>query len=195
MTRLPLIAVCCILIKGCTSNLCNTFTVLPNTQTRSIYNTADHTPVNPICDDKLIPGWYAFEYSASIPTSCPQTFSCGTLLPVWMNGSHPSATEGPVTRKMCVNAGFDTSCCSSKFDIGVKNCGTFMIYYLNPTPGCPIAYCSDYKDSRSTTGVTLTTAGTTLSTSALTKPSLTTTQPTNATKPSAAKPHWITFGP
>ncbi|XP_033764307.1 oncoprotein-induced transcript 3 protein-like [Pecten maximus] len=194
MSRLLFFTVFCCFIKGYTANLCNSYSTLPYTRARSIFNTADHTPSNPICDDKLVPGWYAMEYFASIPTSCPASFSCGTLLPVWINGSNPGTTDGPVTMQGCVNSGVATSCCSSVFDIGVRNCGSFFIYFLRPTPGCPLAYCSDFKELRSTTvGTTLTTAGSTLSSGRTqgTPQSTAATKP--PTKPSTVGPHWITF--
>ncbi|XP_069122603.1 pancreatic secretory granule membrane major glycoprotein GP2-like [Argopecten irradians] len=159
MLRLLFVAVFFCFIQGYTANLCNQYHTLPHTKDRSVYNTADHTPLNPRCDNKLVAGWYAFEYYASIPTSCPAPYSCGTLLPVWINGTHPMLGEGPVTRKACVTAG-SSSCCSTTIDIGVMNCGAYFMYYLEPTPGCPVAYCSDFKDAQSpTVDTTLTTVG------------------------------------
>ena len=65
---------------------------------------------------------------------------CGTLSPVWMNGTHPSVSDGIVSRQACSNTGLG-SCCDSSLQIGVKNCVSFFVYYLYPTPACPMAYC------------------------------------------------------
>ena len=66
---------------------------------------------------------------------------CGTLSPVWMNGIHPSVSDGIVTRQACSNIGLG-SCCDSSLQIGVKNCVSFFVYYLYPTSACPMAYCA-----------------------------------------------------
>ena len=65
---------------------------------------------------------------------------CGTLSPVWMNGTHPSVSDGIVSRQVCADTGLG-SCCDSSLQIGVKNCVSFFVYYLYPTPACPMAYC------------------------------------------------------
>ena len=38
-----------------------------------------------------------------MPTSCVPDWRCGTHVTGWMNGTHPTVTEGNVPRKMCYN--------------------------------------------------------------------------------------------
>lgn len=33
-------------------------------------------------------------------------------------------------------------CCYFTEEVGVKNCGRFLVYYLQGTPGCSYAYCT-----------------------------------------------------
>ena len=87
-----------------------------------------------------------------MPTSCPARMSCGTVVPIWMNGTHPSPSDGVVTREACGNfenhdAGYQQSfpCCEMKSTIAVKNCGSFYVYFLRPPVSCPQAYCAGDK--------------------------------------------------
>ena len=71
---------------------------------------------------------------------------CGTVVPVWLNGTHPSVADGMVSRQACAN--FETGssvvhkCCEHSLQIGVKNCKDYYVYYLKATPSCPISYCA-----------------------------------------------------
>ncbi|KAK7485464.1 hypothetical protein BaRGS_00023274, partial [Batillaria attramentaria] len=71
---------------------------------------------------------------------------CGTMVPIWLNGTHPTEAEGVVSKTACAN--FHTSvpgattCCQQKVTVGVLNCGSFYVYFLVPTPSCPMAYCA-----------------------------------------------------
>ena len=51
----------------------------------------------------LTPGWYRFKGAAGtkMATSCVPTNHCGTHAPGWLNGAHPTATDGQVTRQAC----------------------------------------------------------------------------------------------
>ncbi|XP_076453471.1 von Willebrand factor D and EGF domain-containing protein-like [Babylonia areolata] len=108
-------------------------------------------PATPLCDISLQPGWYRFTSAAGgmMPEICPSRLQCGTVAPVWMNGSHPSVADGMVSRQACANFHSDASsstahpCCEHSVHIGVKNCGDFYVYYLQPTPTCPVAYCAE----------------------------------------------------
>ncbi|KAL9961273.1 hypothetical protein ACROYT_G030182 [Oculina patagonica] len=55
----------------------------------------------PLCDSRLVPGWYRFHGDAGtkMPTTCPPTKRCGTDAPGWLNGAHPTMAEGLVTRQ------------------------------------------------------------------------------------------------
>ena len=98
-----------------------------------------------ICDVKLIHGWYRFisEVGGEMPEFKIDRLQCGTIAPIWMQGSHPTAAEGIVDRTACVNFnGISNGCLS--FSIKVKSCNnSFYVYYLVPPPfGCFTAYCA-----------------------------------------------------
>lgn len=95
-----------------------------------------------ICDNVLKPGWYRPTSLAgkAMPTDCPSNgLKCGTTFPIWMNGTHPAANKmSNVTA--CVS-NYNGGCCTSSYNMQVKNCGHFYIYNLQHTDGCPEAYC------------------------------------------------------
>ncbi|XP_053404691.1 von Willebrand factor D and EGF domain-containing protein-like [Mercenaria mercenaria] len=99
-----------------------------------------------LCDRTRIFGWYRFTVGsagstpASLATKCVQQYHCGTHVPLWMNGTHPTAADGVVPRQICGTNG--NNCCAYKDTIRVKNCGTYYVYELKPTRGCSIAYCA-----------------------------------------------------
>ncbi|XP_025079838.1 von Willebrand factor D and EGF domain-containing protein-like [Pomacea canaliculata] len=121
----------------------NCYTELADTH-RSVGYTAQY-PLTPLCDISLQSGWYRFA-NGMMPEICVPRFHCGTIVPVWMAGKHPNEEEGIVARKACAN--FETGgeqsnpCCEHSVQIAVKNCGDFFVYYLQPTPACPVAYCA-----------------------------------------------------
>ena len=56
------------------------------------------------CDRNLTEDWYRFSAGAgtSIATQCIQGAQrCGTDVPGWMDGAHPTVDEGVVSRKVC----------------------------------------------------------------------------------------------
>ncbi|GFR59693.1 von Willebrand factor D and EGF domain-containing protein-like [Elysia marginata] len=105
-------------------------------------------PEKPICDIHLPEGWYRFTSKAGgeMPTTCPDRLKCGTVVPIWMKGTHPTVADDIVMREACGNfnsgSGAANPCCEHKVDIAVKNCSGFYVYYLSPPPSCPVAYCA-----------------------------------------------------
>ncbi|KAL5015331.1 hypothetical protein ScPMuIL_009601 [Solemya velum] len=91
------------------------------------------------CDDYLLDGWYRVESTSPMPTQCVGINSCGTMFPIWMNGTMPLQTEGIVVGTACINIG--RSCCGQSLPIKVKNCGSFHVYHLPRTHSCPTKYC------------------------------------------------------
>ena len=94
---------------------------------------------NTYCDDGIGPGWFRFEGSAGtrMPTSCPPTYRCNTHATGWMNGVHPTAANGQVTRSVCFH--WSNNCCHWSTNIKVRNCGSYYVYYLSGTPaGCSL---------------------------------------------------------
>ena len=96
-----------------------------------------------LCDSGLDPKWYRFEDEdgSYLPESCPEPQSdvCGTGHPGWLNGIHPTVSEGVVTRTVCFS--HTSGCCQYTTTIQIKNCGNFYVYYLEPAPLCDLGYC------------------------------------------------------
>ncbi|KAL5018882.1 hypothetical protein ScPMuIL_004604 [Solemya velum] len=91
-----------------------------------------------LCDEFLLEAWYRLG-SADLRTESPGFFSCHTAFPIWMNGDIPSEADGIQDRIACAATVF--SDCDKQYDIKVKNCGEFRVYYLVHTSGCPESYC------------------------------------------------------
>lgn len=97
-----------------------------------------------LCDSDLPWGWYRFTSfaGAEMPTSIVSPNRCGTVAPVWLKGSHPSEKDGTVVQKACINFFNISNGCTQSFDIKIRNCGNFYVYFLRPTYSCAIAYCA-----------------------------------------------------
>ena len=97
-----------------------------------------------LCDNFLGPGWFRFEGAAGtrMPTSCVPMYSCGTNVPGWLTGGHPTVADGNVTRTVCFN--WTSGCCHFSINIQVRNCGAYYVYYFHSTPNngqCNFSYC------------------------------------------------------
>ena len=92
--------------------------------------------------DRGLSGWYRFGDQAGIKmiTSCVPENRCGTHAPGWMDGVHPTVSDGNVTRNVCYN--WSNNCCNWSNNIEVLNCGYFFIYKLSTTNSwCHRRYC------------------------------------------------------
>ena len=101
-----------------------------------------YTTYHGYCDRGIGPGWFRFEGSAGtrMPTSCPPYRRCGTHVPAWLNGGHPTVADGQVSRQVCFH--WTSSCCEWSTNIKVRNCGSYYVYYLNGIPfNCEGRYC------------------------------------------------------
>ena len=95
-----------------------------------------------LCDvHSLVPGWFRFHGDAGtkMPTFCPPRRSCGTHVPGWLNGAHPTMAEGQVTRQVCFH--WDYGCCQWTINIQVRNCHSYYVYYLIKAPTCHLVNC------------------------------------------------------
>ena len=103
------------------------------------------------CDYNLTDGWYRFTGNAGsqMLESCAPLGKCGTTLPVWLNGTHPSVQEGLVNRTVCIgySSWWVKSCCIRNQTILVRNCSGFYVYGLTATPYCS-RYCGNNRNGR-----------------------------------------------
>ncbi|XP_044181688.1 fibulin-1-like [Acropora millepora] len=120
----------------CISDECKNYTTLSSANRKDTYSS--QLPFK--CDDTLKPGWFRFQGDAGtkMPTWCVPTFRCGTAIPGWLFGSHPGEDEGIVRRQVHFHGG--SNCHYWYFDIQVKNCSGYYVYYLRKTL-CNYRYC------------------------------------------------------
>ncbi|XP_022781145.1 fibroblast growth factor receptor homolog 1-like [Stylophora pistillata] len=97
-----------------------------------------------LCDRTLTTGWYRFggEAGQQMPESCVDLRHCGTIVPGWLNGTHPMVEDGAVKRKVCFHSP-SGNCCKWSTDVLVRNCGGFYVYKLKKTPQCDLRYCGN----------------------------------------------------
>ncbi|KTG01759.1 hypothetical protein cypCar_00037136, partial [Cyprinus carpio] len=90
-------------------------------------------------------GWYRLfinTVSTQIPDTCVEIYSCGTIIPLWIRGGHPTVEDGVVTRDVCGH--WDNYCCYyGSYPIKVKACpGNYYVYELvSPTVNDAV-YCA-----------------------------------------------------
>ncbi|CAB4045478.1 Hypothetical predicted protein, partial [Paramuricea clavata] len=118
---------------------CSSYTLL-NNQDRNIKYRSGSSSL--LCDSSISTGWYRFggDAGTQLSTTCiprKQDFNnlkCRTHVVSWLNGTHPSVSDGKVTRRVCFS--WDGRCCYAtsvanlKTYIEVINCGYFYIYKL-----------------------------------------------------------------
>ena len=121
------------------SDPCITHGVLRNRFRSTNYQIKRGDPA--LCDNTLKIGWYRF-FGGNMPESKIDPYHCGTIAPIWMNGTHPTVADGIVNRKACVNFMGRRKGCFIAIPIRVKNCSGFYVYYLKPASGCYMAYCA-----------------------------------------------------
>ncbi|XP_078062394.1 uncharacterized protein LOC144488233 isoform X2 [Mustelus asterias] len=95
------------------------------------------------CDEQLNEGWYRFKSSGGwkIPETRVAPGHCSTHRSGWLQGSHPTLEQGEGSGTVCFN--WDGNPCSWAREIKIKNCSSYFVYELKPTPGCEAAYCTD----------------------------------------------------
>ena len=95
------------------------------------------------CDNSLGEGWYRFANGKYLNERCVRYHYCDTDNPGWLVGGHPQVAEGIVSRQVCFGKSAAPSCsCTYQTDILVRNCGSFYVYKLKPSPACLSAHSS-----------------------------------------------------
>lgn len=96
---------------------------------------------NFIKDDK----WYRFDSVAgdTMPTQNPGNGYCGTYIPIWFKGDHPTQENVAVDAKACLAVPFiPPAGCGRSYDIKVIKCGNHYLYRLKEPKLCHSAYCA-----------------------------------------------------
>ncbi|XP_059407671.1 uncharacterized protein LOC132142051 [Carassius carassius] len=90
-------------------------------------------------------GWYRLfinGVSTQIADTCVEIYSCGTAIPLWIRGGHPTVEAGVVTRDVCGH--WDNYCCYyGSYSIKVKACpGNYHVYELVRPAVNDAVYCA-----------------------------------------------------
>lgn len=92
--------------------------------------------------------------SAEMPTRCASVNYCGTQAPIWLHLERDqrlpelfqeTQLTGCSTWSRIIEDDGDVpqdDCCAMKYPITVRNCSSFLIYQLQPTEACNMAYCA-----------------------------------------------------
>lgn len=126
----------------------------------SIQYSSKTSDVNKFCDLYALDDgiWYVSDFN--ITGKCVEQESCGSRLPIWLNGTVPSVAEGAVNRSACLRSYDD--CCAKSYKLMIKNCVYYNVYcFWNLPQDCPERYCFDVDLSRVTTPRPTTTSSTT----------------------------------
>ena len=138
-----LLSFVCLFFPGTEKPECEPYwTIDDNTRRKSF--TASRSSKN---DYYLAEGWYRFISGKQMSTSCSYSSSyCDTSYAGWLQGSHPSLKDGVVSRKVCFgySGGYGGNCCLYSTYIKMRNCGSFYVYKLKPTPNSNCRYCTEY---------------------------------------------------
>ncbi|XP_037400167.1 uncharacterized protein LOC108435028 [Pygocentrus nattereri] len=138
---IPVPSYCAVSFRNSTIDPCYSYTALNDT-----WRSSTDSTTNSHCDANVNwVGWYRLFYqgqSAKMPESCVSSYRCGTMFPIWLNGSHPNVQDGVVVRQTCASQGSD--CCFYKaFPIQVKACpGNYYVYEFVQPNFCYAAYCT-----------------------------------------------------
>ena len=65
--------------------------------------------------------------------------SYSSLFSIPSAGEIPTISEGTVSATGCITR--DRECCFGELPLLVRNCSSFVVYRLQPTPACNMGYC------------------------------------------------------
>ncbi len=105
----------------------------------------------PICDRNYIVDdtWYRFNSSVGneMPTTNPGYRKCGTYIPIWMKGTHPTTNDGVIDATACAGVPRRRPPgCGVSYKIKVVNCAGYYLYRLKSPQQCALAYCAGKSD-------------------------------------------------
>ncbi|XP_026106089.1 uncharacterized protein LOC113078024 [Carassius auratus] len=148
-TRSTTVTPATISTESLSSDPCFNYTVLddPRRATSNQSSSYYYYYYNYMCDQSVTwSGWYRLfinGLSAQIPDTCVAEYSCGTQIPLWIRGGHPTVQDGVVTRGVCGH--YNNYCCYfGSYPIKVKACpGNYYVYELVSPTVCSSAYCAD----------------------------------------------------
>ena len=100
-----------------------------------------------LCDRNFIEDdkWYRFDSVAgnTMPTENPGNGFCGTYIPIWFKGTHPTTDNVVMDAKACLAVPFiPPAGCGWSYEIKVIKCGAFYLYRLKEPQVCSSAYCA-----------------------------------------------------
>ena len=83
-------------------------------------------------------GWYRLRgpVREQIAEKCVLKGRCGTDFSGWLNHTHPTVTEGVVSRNVCFSG--KKFCCVGSHSIKVMNCSSYYVYELQSIVVCKI---------------------------------------------------------
>ncbi|CAC5375044.1 unnamed protein product [Mytilus coruscus] len=119
---------------------CNAYRSINDAEKRSTGFYVDWTVDDPITDAMLEEDWYRIfsDNGDGMPTSPPGIKNCGTINPLWLNGTLPTFVDGNMTALACMQT--DNSLCEQISNIVIRNCDGYYVYYLPPSPSNS-SYC------------------------------------------------------
>ena len=77
-----------------------------------------------------------------IPETAPGMDHCGTHLPGWITGTHPTEEGQQVEVEVCFSSGDGDNDCLYNQRILVTNCGAYFVYFLAEVQYCWARYCA-----------------------------------------------------
>jgi hypothetical protein len=137
----------CFLVLHCITALNAQCGHLQYTTIRNIRRSTAYNATYDLCDRGVIQdgSWYRFKSVAGnkMPEFNPGINRCGTFIPIWMKGKHPTTPGVVVDRTACAPVPWLFPLdCGDRFDIKVINCGSFFLYQLKEPKKCTYAYCA-----------------------------------------------------
>eukprot|EP00088_Acartia_fossae_P069992 TRINITY_DN9256_c0_g1_i1.p1 TRINITY_DN9256_c0_g1~~TRINITY_DN9256_c0_g1_i1.p1 ORF type:complete len:187 (-),score=0.28 TRINITY_DN9256_c0_g1_i1:176-736(-) len=99
-------------------------------------------PNFPLSPDWKGPGWYRFigPSGTRMPESSPEENHCGTFIPGWVAGLHPTTPGETKDVTVCFHKG--KVGCEDKVNAKITNCNGYFVYNLPDTPEKDQRYCS-----------------------------------------------------